>query len=244
LSQWPYNKEMFKVKELIEPVALQALIRGVREHVIWRKLYALPDRSLSRVKQFMGNHIRVEKASLLWHRSSCFYKDNQRDWPSKWSNQGILSKHLSAIYKTCFLLRTSPIPISQITSRYIILDKNISFLNINNLFKLTFYFLQMMAEGPSTLILGMSNSPRKGYVMTWPSTDCVVSLFIILLGTYFCVLWILKIVLITSPWNVLNGMIIFLAFDYCIFIVMCMCVFICVYIHHTYVLSKWKMERI
>jgi hypothetical protein len=56
---------MFKVEELIEPVALQALIRGVREHVIWRKLYALPDRSLSSLKQFMENHIRVEKASLL-----------------------------------------------------------------------------------------------------------------------------------------------------------------------------------
>ena len=78
------------------------------------------------------------------------------------------------------------------------------------------------------------------YVTKWTSTDCVVSLFIILLGTYFYVLWILKIVLITSPWNVLNGMIIFIAFDYCIYLFVC----VCVCIHHAYVLSKLKMKRI
>jgi hypothetical protein len=78
------------------------------------------------------------------------------------------------------------------------------------------------------------------YNTKWANTDCVVSLFIILLCTYFYVLWILKIVLITSPWNILNGMIVFLAFGYCISYV----VFVCVCIHHMYVLSKWKMERI
>jgi hypothetical protein len=56
---------MLKVEELIEPVALEALIKGVREHVLWRKLYILPDKSLSKVKQFMENHIRFEKANLL-----------------------------------------------------------------------------------------------------------------------------------------------------------------------------------
>ena len=62
------------------------------------------------------------------------------------------------------------------------------------------------------------------YVTQWISTDCVISLFIILLGTYFYVIWILKIVLITSPWNVLNDMIVFLAFGYCISFVVCVCV--------------------
>jgi hypothetical protein len=59
---------MLKVKKLLELVALEALIRGVREHVIQRKLYTLPDRSLLKVKQVMKNHIRVEDANLLRYR--------------------------------------------------------------------------------------------------------------------------------------------------------------------------------
>jgi len=65
----------------------------------------------------------------------------------------------------------------------------------------------------------------KVYDTKWDITDCVVLLFIILLGTYFYVLWIFKIVLLTSHWNVLNGMIVFLAFGYCISFVMCVCVY-------------------
>jgi hypothetical protein len=47
------------MKKLIQPVASEALINGVRECSLWRDLYALPDRSLIRVKQVMENHIRV-----------------------------------------------------------------------------------------------------------------------------------------------------------------------------------------
>jgi len=65
------------VKELIEPVTLEALIRGAGEHAIWRKLYVLPNRSFFKVKQFMENHIQVETTSLLWNRRPCFHKDNQ-----------------------------------------------------------------------------------------------------------------------------------------------------------------------
>jgi hypothetical protein len=53
--------EMLKVKELIELVVLEALIRGVREHTLWRKLYVLLDKSLSKVNQFMKNHIRLKR---------------------------------------------------------------------------------------------------------------------------------------------------------------------------------------
>ena len=31
----------------------------------------------------MKNHIWVEDASLVWHGSPCFYKDNQHEGPSK-----------------------------------------------------------------------------------------------------------------------------------------------------------------
>jgi len=78
------------------------------------------------------------------------------------------------------------------------------------------------------------------YVTKWINTDYLILLFIILLGTYFYVLWILKIVLITLSWNVLNSMVVFLAFGYCIYFVVC----VCVCIHHTHVLCKWKKERI
>lgn len=60
-----FNETMFKVQKLIKLVALEALIRGVRKHAYSRKLYALPNRSLFIVKQFMENHIRVEEVSLL-----------------------------------------------------------------------------------------------------------------------------------------------------------------------------------
>jgi hypothetical protein len=39
------NVEMLKVKELIESIALEALTRGVKQHVLWRKLYVLLDRA-------------------------------------------------------------------------------------------------------------------------------------------------------------------------------------------------------
>jgi len=56
---------MFKVEKLLKPLALEALIREVREYTFYRKLNALPDRSLLKMKQIMKNHIRVEEANLL-----------------------------------------------------------------------------------------------------------------------------------------------------------------------------------
>jgi hypothetical protein len=41
---------MFKVKELIEPIALEDLISGVKGWALWEELYALPNRSLLKVK--------------------------------------------------------------------------------------------------------------------------------------------------------------------------------------------------
>jgi hypothetical protein len=53
-----FNKEMLYVEELLEPVALEVLItRRSKRICLVRKLYALLDRSLFKVKQFMKNHI-------------------------------------------------------------------------------------------------------------------------------------------------------------------------------------------
>lgn len=49
--------EMLKIEKLFETVALEALIGGVKEHSLRRKLHVLQDKSLSKVKQFMKNHI-------------------------------------------------------------------------------------------------------------------------------------------------------------------------------------------
>jgi hypothetical protein len=48
-----FNEEMFKIEKLLESVALEALIREVREYTFYRKLNALPDRSLLKMKQVM-----------------------------------------------------------------------------------------------------------------------------------------------------------------------------------------------
>jgi hypothetical protein len=56
---------MLKVKELFKLVALEVLIRGVKEHVLLRKLYALLNRILLNIKQVMENYIRVEETNLL-----------------------------------------------------------------------------------------------------------------------------------------------------------------------------------
>ena len=76
-----FNEEMLKMKKLLELVALKALIRGVKQHALYKKLYALLDKSLLKVKQVMENHIRVEEVSLLWYGSLCLYKDNQYERP-------------------------------------------------------------------------------------------------------------------------------------------------------------------
>jgi hypothetical protein len=67
-----FNKKMLKLEELIELVTSKALINGVREHSLWKDLYALPDRSLLKVK-VIENHMWVEKTSILRHESPCFY---------------------------------------------------------------------------------------------------------------------------------------------------------------------------
>jgi len=63
---------MFKVEELLELVTLKALIRQVRKHAILRKIYALLDKSLLKLKQVLENHIWVEEADLLWHEPRFF----------------------------------------------------------------------------------------------------------------------------------------------------------------------------
>jgi hypothetical protein len=45
-----FNEEMLKIEELIQLVALEALINGVNEHFLWNDLYALPNKILLKVK--------------------------------------------------------------------------------------------------------------------------------------------------------------------------------------------------
>jgi hypothetical protein len=72
-----FNEKILKVEELLEPIFLEALIDKGKEHTIWRKLYALLDKSLLKVKQVMTNYIWVEEANILGHKPFHFYKDNR-----------------------------------------------------------------------------------------------------------------------------------------------------------------------
>jgi len=78
-----FNEKMIKVEELLESIALEALIRGAREHVVWIKIYAFTNKSLLKVNLVMKNHIWMEEASLVRHGPPCFYKDNQHEVLSK-----------------------------------------------------------------------------------------------------------------------------------------------------------------
>jgi hypothetical protein len=85
---------MLKSKELFQFVALEALIIEVKEYVIRRKLYALPNKSLLKMKQVMKNHIRMEEAIVLQYVPPYFYKDNHHEGPFKQNHS--LSKNKSS----------------------------------------------------------------------------------------------------------------------------------------------------
>jgi len=54
------------MKELIESLTLEALIRGVNEHALWRKLYALPKKKLAQYEAIhKKSHMDERGASLL-----------------------------------------------------------------------------------------------------------------------------------------------------------------------------------
>ena len=81
-----FNEEMLKLKDLIELIALEALIRRVREKHLWKELYALLDRRLLKVKEAMENYIRVKETSTLCHDPPHFSRDKQLDRSPKWGH--------------------------------------------------------------------------------------------------------------------------------------------------------------
>jgi len=106
-STWMYlnrfNEKMIKVEELLESIALEALIRGAREHVTWIKLYAFTNKSLLKVNQVMKNHKWMEEANLVRHGPPCFYKNNQHEEPSKQNHSPCINErskknHKGSIY--------------------------------------------------------------------------------------------------------------------------------------------------
>jgi hypothetical protein len=52
-STWTYlrrfNKEMLQVEDLLEPIACEALIKGVRSEKLWKQLHPLQEKTLLRV---------------------------------------------------------------------------------------------------------------------------------------------------------------------------------------------------
>jgi len=92
------------VEEFIELVNIKALMRKVKEHALWRKLYTLLDKSLLKVKQIMKNHIRVENACVLRYGPPYFYNANQHKGSSKQNhysniNESSRKKHEGLTYR-------------------------------------------------------------------------------------------------------------------------------------------------
>jgi len=58
-----FNEEMLKLEDLIELIALEALISRVREKHLWKELYALLDRRL--LYSSKGDKYIVPRSSLF-----------------------------------------------------------------------------------------------------------------------------------------------------------------------------------
>jgi len=75
------------MKELIESLTLEALIRGVNEHAFWRKLYALPKKkkSLLNMKQSIKNHIWMKEVLVCYDLGLFVFTrtSNMKDLPSE-----------------------------------------------------------------------------------------------------------------------------------------------------------------
>ena len=48
-----FNEEMLQVEDLLEPIACEALIKGVRNEELWKQLHPLRNRTLMRVKHMI-----------------------------------------------------------------------------------------------------------------------------------------------------------------------------------------------
>jgi len=60
---------MLQVEDLLEPIACEDLIKGVKNEKLWKQLHLLCNITFLRVKRMIKSHIRVEEA-LVARRSS------------------------------------------------------------------------------------------------------------------------------------------------------------------------------
>jgi hypothetical protein len=69
------------VEDLLELIACEALIKGVRNEELWKQLHSLRNRTLLRVKRMIENHIRVEEALVARRSSTQVHKGGINDEP-------------------------------------------------------------------------------------------------------------------------------------------------------------------
>jgi hypothetical protein len=82
-----FNEKMLKAEKFIEPITSKALISGVKEKILWKKLYALLDRRLLKVKQAIDNYIQVEEVSMTRHDPLVFQEISNLKGPSNMVSQ-------------------------------------------------------------------------------------------------------------------------------------------------------------
>lgn len=78
---------MLKAEKFFEPITSKALISGVKEKILWKKLYALLDRRLLKVKQAIDNYIQVEEVSMTRHDPLVFQEISNLKGPSNMVSQ-------------------------------------------------------------------------------------------------------------------------------------------------------------
>jgi len=77
-----FNKEMLRVEDLLEPIACEALIKGVRSEELWKQLHPVQNRTLLRVKHMIESHIRVKEALTARRSSTQVYRGGISNEPS------------------------------------------------------------------------------------------------------------------------------------------------------------------
>ena len=69
------------MEDLLEPIASEDLIKGVRNEKLWKQLHLLRNITFLRVKRMIESHIRVEEALAARRSSTQVHRGGINDEP-------------------------------------------------------------------------------------------------------------------------------------------------------------------
>jgi hypothetical protein len=105
------------VEDLLEPIASEDLIKGVRNEKLWKQLHLLRNITFLRVKRMIESHIRVEEALAARRSSTQVHRGGINDEPPQQEpfpfrrqevkKKGPLREHLSKLERVYTPVNTS-----------------------------------------------------------------------------------------------------------------------------------------